>query len=310
MSVIILILKRLAASVVTLFAIVTVSFFLMKAAPGGPFDAEKMPPPAIRKAIEAKYHLDKPTLEQYWLYLKGVAKLDFGPSFRLAGYDVVDVIAAGMWPTLKIGFASMIFAVICGVVLGVVASLYRNGFWDYALMALAMIGISVPSMVLAPVLLLIFGIKLNWLPVSGLTDAKSLILPVVCLGSYYTSNIARLTRGAMLEVLSANYIITAIAKGIPKYKIVIKHALRPCLIPIVSYLGPATAGMLAGSLVIEKIFVIPGVGRQFVDSAFARDYTMALGMILFYCIMVVGFNALVDMMYPVLDPKLRDRAKG
>ena len=303
-----MILKRLGASLITLFAIVTVSFFLMKVAPGGPFDAEKMPPPAIRKAIEAKYHLDKPLWDQYLIYLEGIVKLDLGPSFRLAGHNVNDVIAAGVGPTLKIGVFSMLFAVIVGMGIGMIAGLKRNTAWDYGLMGVAMIGISVPSMVLAPVLLLVFGIQLKWLPVSGLDSGWALILPVFCLGSYYTSNIARLTRGAMLEVLSSNYITTARAKGLPSYKIIFQHALRPCLIPVVSYLGPATAGMLAGSLVIEKIFVIPGIGRQFVDSAFARDYTMALGMILFYCAMVVGFNAIVDALYPVIDPKLRKKA--
>lgn len=297
------------ASVLTLFAIVTVSFFMMKFAPGGPFDAEKAPPENIRKAIEAKYHLDKPLITQYMYYLKDLGRLDLGPSFKIAHLSVNEVIKEGIVYTLKIGFFSMIFAIISGLLLGILAALNHNKWPDHLLMSSAMLGISVPNMVLAPLLLLILGLQLKWLPVQFNADSwASYVLPCFCLSLFFVANIARLTRGSMLEVLSSNYVKTARSKGLPTWRIVLFHCLKPTLIPVVSYLGPATASMLAGSLVIEKVFVIPGIGRQFVDSAFARDYTMALGMILFYCVMVVGFNALVDISYMFLDPRIRKSA--
>ena len=278
---------------------------MMKFAPGGPFDEEKSPPENIRKAIEAKYHLDKPLVTQYFLYMKGLAQLDLGPSFKVAHLRVNDVIAEGIGYTLRLGAIAMFFALVLGMTLGLIASLYHNKWIDHLLMSTAMLGISVPNIVLAPILLLIFGLYYKLLPVSGLDSFSSYILPSFCLSLFYIANIARLTRGAMLEILNSNYIRTAYSKGLPKWRIVIFHCLKPTMIPVASYLGPATAGMLAGSLVIEKIFVIPGVGRQFVDSAFARDYTMALGMIIFYCTMVVFFNAFVDISYMLLDPRIR-----
>ena len=277
---------------------------MIKAAPGGPFDSEKAPPEAIRIAIEAKYGLNDPLLIQYWNYLKGVAQLDFGPSFQIVHLSVNDVIEAGMGFTLRIGALAMLFSIICGMGLGICASIYQNRWIDHVLMSVAMVGISVPSMVMGPLLLLIFGLTFKIFPVSGLDTASAYVLPVFCLSLYYIATIARLTRGSMLEVLSSNYIRTARAKGLPMLKIIFFHALKPCMIPVASYLGPATAGMLAGSLVIEKIFVIPGIGRQFVDSAFARDYTMALGMIIFYCTMVILFNTIVDICYRFLDPRI------
>jgi len=297
--------KRLFASVFTLWAIITVSFFMMKIAPGGPFDQEKNPPESIRKASEAKYHLDEPFIKQYFRYLKGLAVGDLGPSFKIAHLSVNEVIKSGIGNTLSLGSMAMAFAILLGVGLGMVAAFFKNKWLDHFLMSSAMLGISIPTMVLAPILLLLFGLKLKWLPVSGLDTWTSYLLPAFCLSLYYLANIARLTRASMLEVLSSNYVRTAYAKGLSSLRIVLRHCLKPTLIPVVSYLGPATAGMLAGSLVIEKIFVIPGIGRQFVDSAFARDYTMALGMILFYCSLVVFFNALVDIAYVILDPRQR-----
>ncbi len=300
-----IIFKRLFASVFTLWAIITVSFFMMKVAPGGPFDQEKNPPESIRKAIEAKYHLDEPFIKQYFRYLKGLAVGDLGPSFKIAHLSVNEVIKSGIGSTLSLGSMAMTFAILIGISLGMVAAFFKNKWLDHFLMSSAMLGISIPTMVIAPILLLLFGLKLKWLPVSGLNTWSSYLLPAFCLSLYYLANIARLTRASMLEVLSSNYVRTAYAKGLSSWRIVLRHCLKPTLIPVVSYLGPATAGMLAGSLVIEKIFVIPGIGRQFVDSAFARDYTMALGMILFYCSLVVLFNALVDITYVILDPRQR-----
>ena len=278
---------------------------MMKFAPGGPFDEEKSPPENIRKAIEARYHLDKPLVVQYFIYLKGLAQFDLGPSFKVAHLKVNEVIAEGIGHTLRLGAIAMSLALIIGMSLGLIAALYHNKWLDHLLMSTAMLGISIPNIVLAPILLLIFGLHYKILPVSGLNSFSSYILPSFCLSLFYIANIARLTRGSMLEILSSNYIRTAQSKGLPQWRVVVFHCLKPTLIPVISYLGPATAGMLAGSLVIEKIFVIPGVGRQFVDSAFARDYTMALGMIIFYCSMVVIFNALVDISYMFLDPRIR-----
>ncbi len=303
------ILKRVFSSLLTLWAIITVAFFMMKFAPGGPFDSEKEPPAAVKKAIEAKYHLNKKLPEQYWIYIKGLAKLDLGPSFKTAHLSVNQVIRAGIGYTLKIGFFAMLFALVFGIGIGLIAALNHNKFLDHLLMSSAMLGISLPSMVLAPLLLLLLGLNLRILPVSGLNSVSSYILPCFCLSLFYLANIARLTRGAMLEVLSSNYIRTAFAKGLPAWRVVIFHCLKPTLVPIVSYLGPATAGILAGSLVIEKIFVIPGIGRQFVDSAFARDYTMALGMVIFYCALVISFNMLVDLCYPFLDPQIKAKKR-
>lgn len=278
---------------------------MMKFAPGGPFDAEKAPPENIRKAIEAKYHLDKPLHEQYLLYVGGLMKLDLGPSFKVAHLRVNDVIKEGIGYTLNLGLISLVLSLVFGLTLGICASLYHNKWLDHLLMSTAMMGISVPTMVLAPILLLILGLHYQLVPVSGLNSWQAYLLPSFCLSLYYIATIARLTRGSMLEVLNSNYIRTAHSKGLPMWRVVVFHCLKPTLIPVVSYLGPAIAGMLAGSLVVEKIFVIPGVGRQFVDSAFARDYTMALGMIIFYCSMVVVFNALVDISYMILDPRIR-----
>ena len=297
---------RLLSSFLTLFAIITVSFFMMRFAPGGPFDADKSPPPHVKAQIEAKFHLNEPLLKQYGRYIGDLLKLDLGPSFKIAHLKVIDVLKAGIGPTLKVGGLAIFFALSGGLLIGIIASLNQNSWVDHLVMTLSMIGVSIPTMVLAPILLIVLAVNKSIFPVSGLDDGLiSYILPSFCLSLFYLANIARLTRGSMLEVLSSNYIRTAKAKGMPTWHIVIVHCLRPALIPVVSYLGPATAGLLAGSLVVEKIFVIPGIGGQFVNSAFARDYTMALGMILFYCGLVVFFNAAVDMSYQFLDPKLR-----
>lgn len=280
---------------------------MMKFTPGGPFDSEKVMSDAVRKVLEERYHLDKPLWKQYQIYLTGLAKLDLGPSYNIAHLRVNDVLAEGIHHTLTIGALAMIFAIVMGIFIGAIAGLFQNSWVDHMVMSSAMFGISVPSMVLAPLLLIVLAIKIRIFPVGGLNTTASYVLPSFCLSLFYLANIARLTRGSILEILKSNFITTARSKGLPTWRILFFHCLRPTLIPVVSYLGPATAGMLAGSLVIEKIFNIPGIGRQFVDSAFSRDYTMALGMILFYCALVVFFNALVDIAYLFLDPKVRAR---
>ena len=299
------IIKRIIASALTLLAIVSASFFMMKFTPGGPFDSEKRPPENVRKAIEAKYHLDKPLYQQYLMYLNDLAHLDLGPSFKVAHLRVNDVITEGIGHTLRLGAIAVSISVIFGLVSGVIASLNHNRWIDHLVMSSAVIGISIPNIVLAPMLLLILALHYQILPVGGLDSWKSYLLPSFCLSLFYVADIARLTRGSMLEVLSSNYVRTAHSKGLPLWRIVFFHCMKPAMIPVISYVGPAIAGLLAGSLVIEKIFVIPGIGRQFVDSAFARDYTMALGMIIFYCSLVIIFNTLVDISYMFLDPRIR-----
>lgn len=299
--------KRIVASILTLILIVSASFFMMKVAPGGPFDEEKTPPPHIQKILNEKYHLDKPLAVQYLLYMKDLAKFDLGPSFKLPHLKVNDVIKQSINYTVILGALALSFALICGVFIGVLAALNHNTWLDHILMSSAMLGISIPNMVLAPVLILILGIKLKWIPVFGIESFASYLLPAFCLSLFYLANIARLTRGSFLEIIQSNYVRTAYAKGLPVWKIVTSHCLRPTLIPVISYLGPATASILAGSLVIERVFVIPGIGSQFVDAAFARDYTLALGLILFYCTLVVFFNALVDISYMFLDPRVNSK---
>lgn len=300
------IIKRLFASVLTLFLIVSASFFMMKIAPGGPFDEEKTPPAHIQKIMNEKYHLDKPLTVQYFLYIKGLAQFDLGPSFKLPHLKVNDVIRQSIEYTVTLGAQALIFALIMGVIIGTVSALNQNSWLDHILMSSAMLGISVPNMVLAPILILILGVKLKLIPVFGIESWTSYLLPSFCLSLFYLANIARLTRASFLEIIQSNYVRTAYSKGLPVWKIVVSHCLRPTLIPVISYLGPATASILAGSLVIERVFVIPGIGSQFVDAAFARDYTLALGLILFYCTLVVFFNALVDISYMFLDPRVKN----
>ncbi len=305
-------LGRLLQAIPVLLAVITVTFLLVHSAPGGPFSADKAVPPEVIKALEAQYQLDQPLWNQYIDYLGDVLRWDFGPSYKYSGRSVNELIAAGLPITAELGLYAMLIALVIGVSAGVIASLRPNSPLDYLPMSGAMIGICMPSFLLGPLLVLIFGIYLDWLPVSGWGDNPGdKLLPSFTLGAAYAAYIARLSRGGMLEVLSQDYIRTARAKGLSEWRIVGKHALRGGLIPVVAFLGPAFAGLLGGSFVVETIFQIPGLGRFYVQAAFNRDYTMILGMTVFFATLIIVFNLLSDMLALWLDPKLRhELARG
>jgi len=300
-----IIVRRLFEAVPVLLVIVTVTFFMVRLAPGGPFDEEKDVSPEILERIEAFYNLDAPLHVQYFDYLKGVLRGDLGPSFKNSAYTVTEMIWNGFPVSFELGFYGLCVALYIGLFAGITASLKPNTIRDYGPMSLAMIGICIPNFVLGPILLLIFGLKLGWLPVFGWDDPLDKILPSLTLGAMYAAYIARLSRGGMLEVLSNDFIRTARAKGLSEARVVLRHGLRGGIAPVVSFLGPAAAGMLSGSFVIETIFFIPGLGQQFVKSAFDRDYTMIMGTVLFFATLILIFNLIVDLLHLWLDPRLR-----
>jgi oligopeptide transport system permease protein len=299
--------RRLVGAVPTLFLIVTLSFFMMRIAPGGPFDVERQLPPAIEANLKKAYNLDQPLVVQFWLYLKDVLRGDLGPSFKYADYTVVELIANG-WPvSLKIGLTAIAAAMLIGGALGITAALRQNSYVDYAVMSVAMTGIAIPNFVVAPILQLVVGIHLALLPVGGYGGGslRNLVLPVVALALPQIAYIARLTRGSMVEVLRSNYVRTARAKGLPARLVIGRHAIRAAFLPVVSYLGPAIAGIITGSVVIETIFGIPGIGRFFIQGALNRDYTLVMGVVIFYGVIIIFLNLLVDLVYGLLDPKIR-----
>ena len=301
------VLKRLLGAVPTLLLLITLAFFLMRAAPGGPFDRERALPPQIEAALQTEYHLDQPLWRQYLGYLGGLARGDLGPSFQYTGFSVAELIASGAPVSFRLGACAMILAVLLGGLLGCLAALRRNSVFDRALMALAMLGISVPNYVVAPLLILLFAIALGWLPAGGWSShgIGDAVLPVIALALPQIATIARLMRASMIETLSANFIRTARAKGLPMRLIVWRHALKPAALPVLSYLGPAAAGIVTGSVVIEQVFGIPGIGRYFVQAALNRDYTLVLGVVIFYGALIILFNFLVDLLYGALDPRMR-----
>ena len=303
-----LILRRLLESIPTLLILIAVTFFMMRAAPGGPFDKEKRLAPEVAANLRAAYHLDEPLYRQFGRYLGTLARGDFGPSFQYRDRTVTELIASGFPVSLKLGGFAMLIAVFAGVAIGSLAALRQNKPTDYATMAVAMTGISVPNFVLAPLLVLVFAVYLGWLPAGGLGESgwRNLLLPVITLALSQVAYIARLTRGSMIEVLRSNYIRTARAQGLPTSTILLRHALKPALIPVVSYLGPATAGLITGSVIIEQIFGLPGLGRYFVQGALNRDYTLVLGIVVFYGALIIAFNFLVDLAYGWLDPRSRE----
>ena len=304
-------LNRLLQAIPVLLIVISATFMLVHSAPGGPFSAEKSVPPEVIAALEAQYNLDQPLWQQYISYLGDVVQGDFGPSFKYSGRTVNELIAAGIPATAELAFYAMMVALIIGVSAGVAAAMRPNTMQDYVPMSAAMLGICMPSFLLGPLLVLIFGIYLEWLPVSGWGDMPGdKIMPSITLGTGYAAYIARLSRGGMLEVLSQDYIGTARAKGLSERVIIFKHAMRGGLIPVVAFLGPAFAGLLGGSFVVETIFQIPGLGRFYVQAAFNRDYTMILGMTIFFATLIILFNLLSDMLAIWLDPKLRHQARG
>ena len=297
---------RLLQAIPVILAVITVTFFLVRVAPGGPFDSEKAVLPEVKAALEAQYKLDLPLFQQYTAYLGDLAEGDFGPSFKYPGRSVNELIEAGLLVTAELGLYALLIATLIGGLAGIFASLKPNSAQDYIPMSLAMIGICMPTFLLGPLLVLIFGIELEWLPVTGWGDIPGdKILPSITLGAAYAAYIARLSRAGMLEVLSQDYIRTARAKGLPEHRVVLKHALRGGLLPVIAFLGPAFAGLLAGSFVVETLFQIPGLGRFYVQAAFNRDYTMILGTTVFLSTLIVLFNLLSDILAASLNPRLR-----
>lgn len=299
--------RRLVGALPTLLVIVTVAFFLMRLAPGGPFDDEQTLAPEIAANLEAAYGLDQPILVQYRNYLGGLLRGDLGPSFRYKDFEVSELIARGLPITAGLGAAALLLAVITGVPLGMLAGRRRNRTSDHVVMGVALAGIAVPNFVVAPLLALVFGVLLGWLPVSGWESGnlRYAILPVVTLALPVIAYIARLTRGSLLEVLQSPHIRTARAKGLSESRILWRHAFKPTILPVVSFLGPAAATLLTGSLVVEQIFGLPGVGRYFVQGAVNRDYTLVMGMVVFYAVLIMLLNLLVDLAYGWLDPRIR-----
>jgi oligopeptide transport system permease protein len=300
-------LRRLATAVPTLLIIITATFFLMRAAPGGPFDQEQSLPPEILANLNRAYGMDQPMWHQYLNYMGGLAHGDFGPSFRYKDFTVTELIVQGFPVTLAIGLSAIALALLLGIPLGCLAALRQNRPLDYFASTLAVTGIAVPSFVVLPFLALIFGIKLHWLPVAGWEpgSVRFLVLPVITLALPTLAYVARLTRGSLIEVLKSPFIRTATAKGLPGAKIVLKHALPPALLPVASYLVPAVAAILTGSLVVESIAGLPGIGRYLVQGALNRDYTLVLGMVIVYSSLLIAVGLIVDLLYAWLDPKIR-----
>jgi oligopeptide transport system permease protein len=299
--------KRLAGAVPTLFIIVTAAFFLMHAAPGGPFDQEQALPPEILANLQSAYGLDLPIWAQYGRYIGALAHGDFGPSFKYKDFSVTELIAQGFPVTLEIGTIALILALGVGIPAGVFAALRQNSAADYATMSLTVVGIAIPSFVVLPFLGLLFGIYLHWLPVAGWEPGsiRHLVLPIIALCLPPLSIIARMTRGSMLEVLRSHFIRTAFAKGLPLRIVILRHALRPALLPVAGFLAPAVASIMTGSLVVESIAGLPGIGRYLVQGALNRDYTLVMGMVIIYSALLIGMGLVVDLLYVWLDPRIR-----
>jgi oligopeptide transport system permease protein len=300
-------LKRLAGAIPTLMVIVTLTFFLVRVAPGGPFDQEQALPPEIMANLQSAYGLDQPVWVQYGRYLRALARGDFGPSFKYKDFTVTELIAQGLPVTLELGAIAFGLALGLGIPIGTFAALHHNSAADYAAMSLAVLGLAIPSFVVLPFLGLYFGIHLHWLPVAGWEPGsiRDLVLPVIALALPPLAYIARLTRGSMLEVLRSHFIRTAIAKGLPLHAVILRHALRPALMPVAGYLAPAVAAIMTGSLVVESIAGLPGVGRYLVQGALNRDYTLVIGMVIIYSTALIGMGLIVDLVYAWLDPRVR-----
>ena len=290
---------------ISLLVIFTITFFLIRLAPGGPFSAEKSVSPQVLRELNRHYGLDKPLSVQYVQYLGNVLRGDLGPSFKYPGRKVTDLIAEAFPVSFELGCYALVFALIFGCAAGMIAAANNGTGTDFFVMFISMGGICIPSFVLGPLLVLVFGLLLGWLPVAGWSSPADRILPSVTLGMVYVAYIARMMRGSMLEVLVQDFIKTARAKGLTERRILLRHALRAAVIPVVSFLGPAAAGLITGSFVVETIFSIPGLGRFFVTAAFNRDYTLILGTVVFYAVIIMVFNMLVDILLALLDPRIR-----
>lgn len=298
--------SRLLGLIPTLLVLITIAFFLIRMAPGGPFDGEKILPPEIRANLDVKYHLDEPLIKQYFRYLGQIITLDFGPSFQYKDWTVNELIARGFPVSLTIGGLAMLLAFFLGTLIGIVAAMRQNTAVDYSIMGVAMLGISIPNFVVAPLLILLVAVYAGWLPAGGWDwSAQRMVLPVITLALPAIAYIARLTRGSMIEVLHSNYIRTARAKGLPEYLVIRRHALKPALLPVISFMGPATAALITGSVVIERIYSIPGLGSYFVQGALNRDYTLVMGVVVFYGVIIILLNFIVDILYAWMNPRIR-----
>ncbi len=297
--------KRIASSIPTLFIIITIAFFMIRLAPGGPFDSERPVPPEIAANLEKVYHLNDPLPVQYGYYLLNVLKGDFGPSFKYHDFTVSELIAQGFPVSIKLGLLAILLSLMVGVSLGVIAALRQNSAIDYLVMGLAMTGITIPNFVMAPILILLFGVFWGLLPTSGWGELKHMVLPVIVLSLPQIATVARMTRASLIETLNMPYIRTAKAKGLPTRLILSRHASKATLLPILSWLGPATAAIITGSVVVETIFGLPGIGRHFINGALNRDYTLVMGVVVFYGFIIILMNLLVDLLYAWLDPRIK-----
>ena len=298
------ILRRLAAAVPTLFLVVTISFFLIRVAPGGPFDLEQPLEAKVMENLRRIYRLDLPLAEQYGLYLGALVRGDFGPSFYFRDFTVAELFARGLPVSIMLGALALSLALLVGGTLGTVAAFRQNSAADHAVIGLAAVGLTIPNFVVAPVLQIFFGLMLAWLPVGGWGTPSSLVLPVVTLALPQVAVIARMTRAALIETLRQNHIRTLRSLGLPTV-VIVRHALRGAALPVVSYLGPAAAALLTGSVVVETVFGLPGVGRYFVEGALNRDYTLVMGTVVLVAVFVLAFNLLVDVAYALIDPRVR-----
>ncbi|HPD99657.1 MAG TPA: ABC transporter permease [Bacillota bacterium] len=298
------IIKKTLFSILTLLIVVTLVFFMLRAIPGGPFTREKPLPEATRERLEEAYGLNEPLLVQYFTYMGNLFTGDLGPSFRKPAYTVNELLATGIPQTAQIGLIAVIFIIVLGIPLGVISALKSNSAVDYGVMIIATIGITVPSFVIGSLFILLAQ-KVSWIPVGGLSTPIAYVGPVVALGGYSLAFVARLTRSSMLEVLRQDYIRTARAKGLPESKVIFKHALKNSLIPVITYVGPMIAALMTGSFVVERIFVINGIGKYFTESIGNRDYTLVIGVTLFYAVFYIIMVLLVDLAYSLIDPRIR-----
>jgi oligopeptide transport system permease protein len=302
-------LRRILVAIPTILVIIAVAFFMMRLAPGSPFDTEKALSPEIRAQVMAYYGMDKPLFVQFLDYLKGLATFDLGPSLIYKDQSVAEIIGSGFPVSMVVGLSALILATAIGVPLGLIAALKQNTAPDYSIMAIAMAGICIPSLVTGPILSLVFGVYLGWLPTAGLDLGKmtpeTLILPVITLSLAQIAIISRLVRSSAVEVLRSNFVRTARAKGLPESQVLTKHALRAALLPLVSYLGPACAALITGSVVVETVFQLPGIGKNFVTSALQRDYPVVMAVVVLYAGLIILLNLLADLAYGLLDPKVK-----
>ena len=298
------VLKRIGLAILTIWVVITITFFVMHAVPGGPFVGEKATTPAVQAAMEAKYGLDKPVLEQYFTYLGDIVlRFDFGPSLKQRGRQVIDIIADGMKVSAKLGLIAAFGALVVGIVLGAVAALQRNKVIDKVIMVITTAFVSMPSFIAGALLLTIFAVSLHLLPANG-AQKNGLILPVVTLGLYLMAYITRLTRSSMLDVLGQDYIRTARAKGVPGFKVIFGHALKNSLIPVITYFGPMLAYIVTGSIIVEQIFAVPGIGRAFVNSITGRDYPLIMGTTIILACLIIIMNLVSDLLYKIVDPRI------